>query len=160
MESAVALIGRESEARVLDLDGSQDGRVALEPAIQQIGLQLDRRMRRRRTPGDWLDKRMLEWAGQRADVRAALFRFIDVAPACQTLDEAGSHLHGFLGKLEDPPTSLTLADWAARRRVLRRLAGAAGLAGTRRLGRRFIVGSDAQAGICPLSMSLRVWVSL
>jgi proline dehydrogenase len=154
MESAVALIGQESEARVLDLDGSQDGRVALEPAIQEIGLELDRRMRRRRSPGDWLDQRMMEWAGQRADVRAAVFRFIDVAPACRTLDEAGSHLHGFLSELEDPPTSLALADWTARRKVLRRLAGAAGLAGTRRLGRRFIVASDAQAAIRPLA---KVW---
>jgi proline dehydrogenase len=151
MESAVALIGQESEAGVLELDGSEDGRVALEPAIQEIGLQLDRRTRRRRTPGQWLDQRMMEWAGNRADVRAALFRFIDVAPACRTLDEAGSHLHGFLSELEDPPTSLALADWVARRRMLRRLAGAAGLAGTRRLGRRFIVGSDAQAAIRPLS---------
>jgi proline dehydrogenase len=151
MESAVALIGQESEARVLDLDGSQDGPVALEPAIQEIGLELDRRMRRRGSPGDWLDQRMMEWAGQRADVRAALFRFIDVAPACRTLDEAGSHLHGFLSELSDPPTSLALADWAARRRVLRRLAGAAGLTGTRRLGRRFIVGSDARAAIRPLA---------
>src|SRR5829696_6457536 len=114
MESAVALIGQESEARVLDLEGSEDGRVASEPAIREIGLRLDRRMRRRRTPGDWLDQRLMEWAGGRADVRAALFRFIDVAPACRSLDEAGSHLHGFLGELEHPPSSLALADWAAR----------------------------------------------
>jgi RHH-type proline utilization regulon transcriptional repressor/proline dehydrogenase/delta 1-pyrroline-5-carboxylate dehydrogenase len=158
MESAVALIGQEPEARVIDLEGSQDERVALEPAIQEIGLQLDRRMRRPRTPREWLDHRMMRWAGQRADVRAALFRFIDVAPACQTLDEAGSHLHGFLSELEHPPTSLALADWAARHGVLRRLAGAAGLAGTRRLGRRFIVASDAQAAIRPLAKLWRAGV--
>src|SRR5215203_1033327 len=154
MESAVALIGQESEARVLDPDGSQDRRVALEPVIQEIGLQLDRRTRRRRSPGDWLDQRLMEWAGGRADVRAALFRFIDVAPACRTLDEAGRHLHGFLSELEHPPSSLALADWAARNPILGRLAGAAGLAGTRRLGRRFIVASDAQAAIRPLA---RLW---
>src|SRR5919201_1959074 len=114
MESAVALIGQESEERVLDLDGSQAGRMALEPAIREIGLELDRRMRRRRSPGDRLDQRTMEWAGKRDDVRAALFRFIDVAPACRTLDEAGAHLHGFLGELEHPPRSLAVADWAAR----------------------------------------------
>jgi RHH-type proline utilization regulon transcriptional repressor/proline dehydrogenase/delta 1-pyrroline-5-carboxylate dehydrogenase len=94
---------------------------------------------------------MLAWAGRRDDVRAALFRFVDVAPACRNLEEAGRHLHGFLSEVERPPGSLALADWAARRPGLRRLAGAGGLAGTRRLGRRFIVASGAEAAIGPLS---------
>jgi RHH-type proline utilization regulon transcriptional repressor/proline dehydrogenase/delta 1-pyrroline-5-carboxylate dehydrogenase len=125
--------------------------MALEPAIRAIGLQLERRMRHRRTPAAWIDRQMMEWAGQRDDVRAALFRFVDVAPACRTLDQAGSHLHGFLSQVEEPPRSLALADWAARHAGTRRLAGAAGLAGTRRLGRRFIVASDAEAAIRPLA---------
>jgi proline dehydrogenase len=151
MESAVALIGQEPEATALDPQGSQDGRAALEPAIQEIGLGLDGRMHRRRTPGRWLDEGMMEWAGRRSDVRAAIFRFIDVAPACRTLDEAGQHLHGLLRELEDPPGSIALADWAARHQMIRRLAGAAGLAGTRRLGRRFIVAADTRAAIDPLA---------
>jgi RHH-type proline utilization regulon transcriptional repressor/proline dehydrogenase/delta 1-pyrroline-5-carboxylate dehydrogenase len=126
----------------------------LEPAIREVGLELEGRMRRRRTPGGWLDRRMMEWAGQREGVRAALFRFVDVAPACRNLDEAGRHLHGFLSELERPPPSLALVDWAAGRPGLRRLAGAGGLAGTRRLGRRFIVAADAEAAIRPLS---RLW---
>ena len=147
----MALIRQEPDADVRDLHGSPEGRVALEPAIREIGLQLDQRMRRRRSPSAWLDQRLMEWAGSRADVRAALFRFIDVAPACQTLDGAGRHLHGFLSELDDPPRSLALTDWVASRRVLRRVAGLGGLAGTRRLGRRFIVASDAQAAIRPLA---------
>ncbi len=151
----MALIGQEQEdARVRDLDGSQDGHAALEPSIMELGLQLDRRMHRRRSPLERLDHRLMEWAGSRADVRAALFRFIDVAPACRTLDEAGAHLHGFLSEVEDPPPSLALADWAARRRGLRCLAGAVGLAGTRRLGRRFIVAPDSRAAVRPLE---RLW---
>jgi RHH-type proline utilization regulon transcriptional repressor/proline dehydrogenase/delta 1-pyrroline-5-carboxylate dehydrogenase len=151
METAVALIRQEPEARVRDPDGFEATRAELEPAIREVGLDLEGRMRLRRTPANWLDRRMMEWAGQREDVRAALFRFVDVAPACQTLDEAGNHLHGFLSEVERPPPSLALADWAARRPALRRLAGAGGLAGTRRLGRRFIVAADAEAAIRPLS---------
>src|SRR5262245_17012950 len=147
MERAVALIREESKARVRGPDGSRAEGVALEPAIREIGIELDRRMRRRETPARWLDERAMEWAGQRDDVRAALFRFIDVAPACRTWEEAGRHLHGFLSELEHPPPSVALADWVARRRVLRPLAGAAGLAGTRRLGRRFIVAPDAAGAI-------------
>jgi proline dehydrogenase len=151
----VALIRQESEARSRDLQPVRDGRAAaLEPAIREIGLELDRRMRRRTAPSRWLDERMMEWAGRRNDVRAALFRFVDVAPACRTSDEAGEHLHGFLGELDDPPPSLELADRVAQGRRLRRLVGAAGLAGTRRLGRRFIVAPDPQAAIRPLA---RLW---
>jgi RHH-type proline utilization regulon transcriptional repressor/proline dehydrogenase/delta 1-pyrroline-5-carboxylate dehydrogenase len=147
----VALIRQESEERVRDRDGSRDDQTALEPAIREIGLELDRGMRPRRTPAAWLDRRMMEWAGQRDDVRAALFRFVDVAPACRTLDQAGRHLHGFLSEVDEPPRSLALADWASRHGGTRRLAGAAGLAGTRLLGRRFIVAADAEAAIRPLA---------
>jgi RHH-type proline utilization regulon transcriptional repressor/proline dehydrogenase/delta 1-pyrroline-5-carboxylate dehydrogenase len=154
MEAAVALIRDQPDARVRDQDGSQDGRAALEPAIREVGLRLEGRMRSRSTPGAWLDRRMMEWAGQREDVRAALFRFVDVAPACRTPAEAGAHLHAFLSELERPPRSLALADRAASRRGLRRLAGAGGLAATRRLGRRFIVAADAEGAIRPLS---RLW---
>src|SRR4051794_13497124 len=87
MESAVALIGQDPEPRSLDPKASQDGRVTPEAAIREIGLELDRRMDRRRGPGQWLDEHMMRWAGERADVRAAIFRFIDVAPACHTLEE-------------------------------------------------------------------------
>lgn len=153
MDSGMSLIGHQTDSRV-GQSGSQDGDAALEPAIMELGLQLDRRMRRRPSPPEWLDHRLMEWAGSRADVRAALFRFIDVAPACRTLDEAGAHLHGFLSEVDDPPRSLAFADWAARRRVLRRLAGAAGLTGTRRFGRRFIVAADALAALGPLE---RLW---
>jgi RHH-type proline utilization regulon transcriptional repressor/proline dehydrogenase/delta 1-pyrroline-5-carboxylate dehydrogenase len=76
---------------------------------------------------------------------------VDVAPACRSLDQAGRHLHGFLSEVEKPPRSLALADWASRRAGTRWLAGAAGLAGTRRLGRRFIVAPDAEAAIPPLA---------
>lgn len=133
--------------------------MALEPAIQDIGLRMDRRSRRRMTPGEWLDQRMMRWASRRADVRAALFRFVDVAPACRSPDEAGSHIHGFLSELERPPMSLAIADWAARRRGLRRFPGAAGLAGTRRMGRRFIVAPDAGAAIRPLAKLWRAGVA-
>jgi RHH-type proline utilization regulon transcriptional repressor/proline dehydrogenase/delta 1-pyrroline-5-carboxylate dehydrogenase len=113
-------------------------------------------MRYRRTPGRWLDERLMGWAGRRPDVRAALLRFIDVAPACATLDDAGFHLHGFLAELESPPPSLALADHLGRHRALRRLTGAAGITGVRRMGARFIIAPDAGAAVQPLS---RLWRS-
>jgi RHH-type proline utilization regulon transcriptional repressor/proline dehydrogenase/delta 1-pyrroline-5-carboxylate dehydrogenase len=111
-------------------------------------------MRRRTTPGRWLDERMMMWAGRRDDVRAALFRFVDVAPACRSPEEAGAHLHGFLSELDDLPPSLSLTDRLARRGPGRRLLGAVGLAGTRRLGRRFILAADPRSAMRPLA---RLW---
>jgi proline dehydrogenase len=158
MESARTLVDREQPGNGA---GPHQAWIdpALESSIQEIGLKLDRRMRVRRRPGRWFDDRLMTWAGRRADVRAALFRFTDVAPACVTLNDAGNHLHGFLAELQDPPASLAVADFLSRQRPLRPAVGAAGIFGARRLGSRFIVAEDAQAAIRPLVKLWRAGVS-
>ena len=46
------------------------------------------------------DERAIDLTSHDASLRAALFRFVDVVPACRSLDDLASHLVGFLGELE------------------------------------------------------------
>src|SRR5512144_3100748 len=58
-----------------------------------------------RGPLKALDDRAMDLASQDAELRAALFRFVDVVPACRNLDDLARHLTGFLGEVESskPP---------------------------------------------------------
>ena len=46
------------------------------------------------------DEKAMELASQDAELKAALFRFVDVVPACRSLDDLARHLTGFLGEVE------------------------------------------------------------
>ena len=48
----------------------------------------------------WLDDRAMERASRDRELRAALFRFVDVAPACRSLDDLAQHLTSFVGEVE------------------------------------------------------------
>ena len=43
----------------------------------------------------------MELAAQDAELKAALFRFVDVVPACRDLDDLARHLTGFLDEVDD-----------------------------------------------------------
>ena len=113
-------------------------------------------MRVRAGPGARFDERLMRWAGRRPEVRAALFRFTDAAPACLDLADAGRHLHGFLAEVEEPPASIALAARLSGAAGLRSVSGAVAMQGVRRMGRRFILAPDAAAAIRPLA---RLWRS-
>ena len=51
------------------------------------------------------------WSSPRATAscKAALFRFVDVAPACRSLDDLARHLRGFLEEVPDAPMPITAA---------------------------------------------------
>ena len=51
----------------------------------------------------------MELASQDAELKAALFRFVDVVPACRSLDDLARHLTGFLGEVETPPPPVAVA---------------------------------------------------
>jgi len=40
----------------------------------------------------------MERASRDRELRAALFRFVDVAPACRSLDDLAQHLTSFVGR--------------------------------------------------------------
>src|ERR687894_1344352 len=58
---------------------------------------------RTRHPLRALDQKAMELASQDQQLRAALFRFVDVVPACRNLDDLARHLTSFLGEVDDPP---------------------------------------------------------
>ena len=56
-----------------------------------------------RNPLKALDDKAMDLASQDAELRAALFRFVDVVPACRSLDDLARHLSGFLDEVDDRP---------------------------------------------------------
>ena len=73
-----------------------------------------------------LDESAWRCRQQDAELRAALFRFVDVTPACRSLDELARHLAGYLEEVDEKPPPLAGGDADGR------IAARAG----RRSGRR------------------------
>jgi RHH-type proline utilization regulon transcriptional repressor/proline dehydrogenase/delta 1-pyrroline-5-carboxylate dehydrogenase len=102
-----------------------------------------------------LDARAMELATGDQELRAALFRFVDVVPACRSLDDLARHLTGFLGELPDgPPPPISAAMRVSGSRAGRAAVGAAAAGGVRHLAHRFIVG-ESPAGA--LATFRRLW---
>jgi RHH-type proline utilization regulon transcriptional repressor/proline dehydrogenase/delta 1-pyrroline-5-carboxylate dehydrogenase len=93
-----------------------------------------------RHPMKVLDDRAMDLASQGAELRAALFRFVDVVPACRNLDDLARHLTGFLDEVGDRPPPLQAAMRMGSSRAGRAALGAAAAAGVRHMAHRFIVG--------------------
>src|SRR5213592_1552800 len=66
-----------------------------------------------------------------AELRAALFRFVDVTPACRSLDDLARHLSGYLEEVDAKPPPLRAAMKMAETRAGRTALGAAAAAGVR-----------------------------
>src|SRR5688500_11965105 len=94
-----------------------------------------------------LDDRAMDLAAQDEELRAALFRFVDVVPACRSLDDLAAHLTGFLDEVGDRPPSLRAAMKMGDTKAGRAALGAAGAAGVRHMAHRFIVGEDPRAAL-------------
>jgi RHH-type proline utilization regulon transcriptional repressor/proline dehydrogenase/delta 1-pyrroline-5-carboxylate dehydrogenase len=91
-----------------------------------------------------LDARALEVAARDAELRAALFRFVDVVPACRSLDDLARHLTAFLTEIHETPPSLAVAMRMGASRAGRQALGAAAASGVRHMAHRFIVGETPQ----------------
>jgi proline dehydrogenase len=95
-----------------------------------------------------LDTRAMELATGDLELRAALFRFVDVVPACRSLDDLARHLTAFLGELSDgPPPPISAAMRVSGTRAGRAALGAAAAGGVRHLAHRFIVGESPRAAL-------------
>ena len=99
---------------------------ALEDELHEIGRRLAAAMPVTRNPLKVFDEKAMDLASQDAELKAALFRFVDVVPACRNLDDLARHLTGFLGEVETPPGGRVPihvpCGWAARRPAGRRSA--------------------------------------
>src|SRR3954466_1034371 len=94
---------------------------------------------RSRHPVRALAAKAMELSAQDAELRAALFRFVDVTPACHSLDELARHLAGYLEDVDQKPPPLRAAMRMAESRAGRTALGAAAAAGVKHMAPRFIV---------------------
>ena len=91
-----------------------------------------------------LDDRAMQMASRDRELRAALFRLVDVTPAARNLDDLGRHLAALVGEVHEPPAALEAAMRAAHTKAGRMALGAAVAAGVRHMSHRFIVGESAE----------------
>jgi RHH-type proline utilization regulon transcriptional repressor/proline dehydrogenase/delta 1-pyrroline-5-carboxylate dehydrogenase len=125
---------------------------ALEHEIRQVGGELHAAFpSSSRNPLRVLDARAMEMATGDQELRAALFRFVDVVPACRSLDDLARHLTGFLDELPETPPPLSAAMRISGTRAGRAALGAAAAGGVRHLAHRFIVGESPKAALGTLS---------
>jgi RHH-type proline utilization regulon transcriptional repressor/proline dehydrogenase/delta 1-pyrroline-5-carboxylate dehydrogenase len=103
-----------------------------------------------RHPVRALDARAMEMASSDRELRAALFRFVDVVPACRSLDDLARHLAGFLEEVPEAPPPIAAAMKMSHTRAGRTALGAAAAGGVRHLAHRFIVGESPAKALSTL----------
>ena len=124
------------------------GADTLERQIQQIGADLAAAFpSTARHPVRALDSRAMELASSDAELRAALFRFVDVVPACRSLDDLARHLTSFLEEVPEAPAPVSAAMKLGNTKAGRTALGVAAAGGVRHMAHRFIVGEDPRAAL-------------
>src|SRR4051794_21340414 len=117
----------------------------VEPGLHEVGRALAARLpSRARHPVRALDEKAMELSAQDAELRAALFRLVDVTPATRSLDDLARHLASYLEGVDQPRQPLRAAMRMAETRAGRAALGAAAAAGVRHMAHRFIVGSSPE----------------
>ena len=113
----------------------RDGARASEQELFAVGARLAAALPApSRNPLKALDDKAMELASQDAELKAALFRFVDVVPACRSLDDLARHLTGFLGEVETPPPPIGVAMRMGNTKAGRTALGAAAAAGVQAHG--------------------------
>jgi RHH-type proline utilization regulon transcriptional repressor/proline dehydrogenase/delta 1-pyrroline-5-carboxylate dehydrogenase len=123
---------------------------ALEAELHDVGSRLAGAMPVTRNPLKAFDNKAMDLAAQDAELKAALFRFVDVVPACRSLEDLARHLTGFLGEVEKGPggrVPINVAMRMGHTKAGRAALGAASAAGVRHMAHRFIVGEDPRAAL-------------
>ena len=69
---------------------------AVERELFEVGRRLAAALPTTRNPLKALDDKAMDLASSDAELKAALFRFVDVVPACRNLDDLARHLTAFL----------------------------------------------------------------
>jgi proline dehydrogenase len=122
--------------------------VSLESSIHEIGADLASAFPSgARHPLRAIDQRAMDLASADQELKAALFRFVDVTPACRSLDDLARHLREFLREVPEAPPPLAVAMRMADNKAGRRAIGAAAAAGVRHMAHRFIVGESPSSAL-------------
>ena len=120
--------------------------MAVETDLREIGRSLAEAFpSNARRPLRALDERAMELTTRDQELRAALFRLVDVTPACSSLDELARHLTGYLADVDERPPPLRAAMRMAEGAAGRRALGMAAAAGVRHMAHRFIVAESPKA---------------
>ena len=100
------------------------------------------------------DDRAMAMAAEDPQLKAALFRFVDVAPACRSRDDLANHLIGFVAELESTPKAVGLATKLGTTKPGRITLGTIAANGVRHMAHRFIAGETPKTALAELS---RLW---
>jgi proline dehydrogenase len=120
----------------------------MEAELLEIGRSIHAAMPgRSRHPLRALDQKAMELASQDQQLRAALFRFVDVTPACRNLDDLARHLTAYLEEVGERPPPIEAAMRMSGTKPGRAALGAAAAAGVRHMAHRFIVGETPRAAL-------------
>jgi proline dehydrogenase len=120
----------------------------LEPEIMRIGAEIAGAFpSAARHPLRAIDSRAMELASGDRELKAALFRFVDVVPACRSLDDLARHLTGFLSELQSAPPAIAAAMRIAHTKAGRAALGAAAAGGVKHMAHRFIVGETPASAL-------------
>jgi proline dehydrogenase len=120
----------------------------VESQLQEVGRSIHAAFPgKSRHPLRALDERAMQLASHDAELRAALFRFVDVTPACRSLDDLARHLAGYLEEVDARPPPIEAAMRMSGTKAGRAALGAAAAAGVRHMAHRFIVGETPKAAL-------------
>src|SRR3954469_25087650 len=120
---------------------------AVERELFEVGRQLAAALPTTRNPLKAIDDKAMDLASSDAELKAALFRFVDVVPATRNLDDLAHHLLAFLDEVDAPPPPIGVAMKMGNSKTGRRALGMAAATGVKHMARRFIVGESPKAAL-------------
>jgi proline dehydrogenase len=121
---------------------------ALEAEIRRIGGDLAAAFpAAARHPMRAIDARAMDLASSDQELKAALFRFVDVVPACRSLDDLARHLTSLLSEVPEKPPPISAAMRISGTKAGRTALGVAAAGGVRHMAHRFIVGGSPDAAL-------------
>jgi proline dehydrogenase len=115
---------------------------AIEPRVLQLGRQLARRPRTLRATGRGAYDKAMNLLSSDPQLRAALFRLVDVAPACASTPELAEHLAAYLDDVENEALPVGLGKGAADSKLFGRATGRVASSMVKQMAGRFIVGES------------------
>jgi RHH-type proline utilization regulon transcriptional repressor/proline dehydrogenase/delta 1-pyrroline-5-carboxylate dehydrogenase len=129
--------------------------ISLEREVHVLGHRIAAEQARApRSAGRALEDRGMELLSRDPQLRAALFRLVDVAPACATPRELADHLAALLGEVERRRVPVSAARRASVRPIAGRVVGRAAGIAVHKMAQRFIVGDGPADAVPALA---RLW---
>lgn len=119
--------------------------------VRRLGHALDAAFPKPLTrPRHAAEDRLTARLAEHPELRAALFRLVDVAPACRSADELADHLAALLDEAAGASSAARLGRRLASARPTQRLTGRAAALAVRQMAGRFIVGERPLDAAAPL----------